>query len=203
MGLLRLGGWRQSSAFRRTAVTSRRSARSGPRAPPDLHDPGSNRYHVAPMPAPDAYAALRNPVVRRFAFGRFGAVLGLQMLSVAVGWHLYERTGSAWALGLVGAVELAPVFLLLPVTGTVADRYSRRRVAALAHSVLALATLGPGGGHLARRPGRPDLRAARGGRRRPRVRDAVGGDHPAAAAHAAWSSPTPTPGSRPRSSSPR
>ena len=65
------------------------------------------------MPSPDAYAALRNPVVRRFAGGRFGAVLGYQMVSVAVGWYLYERTGSALALGLVGAAEVAPVFLLL------------------------------------------------------------------------------------------
>jgi MFS family permease len=89
----------------------------------------------------DAYAALRNPIVRRFAFGRFGAVLGLQMISVAVGWHLYERTASAWALGLVGATELAPVFLLLPLTGTVADRFPRRTVAALAHASLSLAAL--------------------------------------------------------------
>jgi len=92
------------------------------------------------MPPTDAYAALRNPVVRRFAGGRFGAVLGLQMLSVSVGWHLYEQTASAWALGLVGAVELLPVFLLMPVTGAVADRYSRRQVAARAHTVLAIAT---------------------------------------------------------------
>jgi MFS family permease len=92
------------------------------------------------MPSRDAYAALRNPVVRRFAAGRFGAVLGLQMLSVSVGWHLYERTGSAWALGLVGATELLPVFLLMPVTGAIADRYPRRRVAAIAHTVVAVAT---------------------------------------------------------------
>lgn len=92
------------------------------------------------MSSTDAYAALRNPIVRRFASGRFGAVLGLQILSVAVGWHLYERTGSAWALGLVGATELLPVFLLMPVTGTVADRLPRRRVAASAHAVLAVAT---------------------------------------------------------------
>jgi len=94
------------------------------------------------MPSTDAYAALRNPIVRRFAGGRFGAVLGLQMISVAVGWHLYERTASAWALGLVGATELAPVFLLLPITGTVADRFPRRTVAALAHLSLSLAALG-------------------------------------------------------------
>lgn len=92
------------------------------------------------MPSTDAYAALRNPVVRRYAFGRFGAVLGLQILSVSVGWHLYERTGSAWALGLVGATELLPVFLLMPVTGTVADRLPRRLVAAAAHTMLAVAT---------------------------------------------------------------
>jgi MFS family permease len=92
------------------------------------------------MPSTDAYAALRNPVVRRFALGRFGAVLGLQMLSVSVGWHLYERTASAWALGFVGATELLPVFLLMPITGTVADRLPRRYVAAVAHTVLALTT---------------------------------------------------------------
>jgi MFS family permease len=92
------------------------------------------------MSSTDAYAALRNPIVRRFAGGRFGAVLGLQMLSVAVGWHLYERTGSAWALGLVGAVEIAPVFLLLPVTGAAADRLPRRRLAATAHASIAAAT---------------------------------------------------------------
>jgi MFS family permease len=92
------------------------------------------------MSSADAYRALRNPIVRRFALGRFGAVLGLQMLSVSVGWHLYERTASAWALGLVGAIELAPVFLLLPVTGATADRLPRRRVAATAHAALAIAT---------------------------------------------------------------
>jgi MFS family permease len=92
------------------------------------------------MPSIDAYAALRNPIVRRFAVGRFGAVLGLQMLSVSVGWHLYELTSSAWALGLVGATELLPVFLLLPITGAAADRLPRRRLAAAAHASLALAT---------------------------------------------------------------
>lgn len=94
------------------------------------------------MSSSDAYLALRNPIVRRFAVGRFGSVLGLQMLSVTVGWHLYERTASAWALGLVGAFELLPVFLLMPVTGTVADRFPRQAVAAIANAGLAVAILG-------------------------------------------------------------
>ncbi len=92
--------------------------------------------------APDAWAALRLPVVRAFALGRMAAVMGFQALSVAVGWQLYERTGSAWSLGLVGAFELAPVLLLMLPAGHVADRFPRRNVAMFAHLLLALAALG-------------------------------------------------------------
>ena len=45
------------------------------------------------------------------------------MINVAVGWLLYERTGNAWALGLVGAVELAPILFLMVAAGNAADRY--------------------------------------------------------------------------------
>lgn len=94
------------------------------------------------MTAPDAYAALRNPWVRRFASGRFAAVAGWQMISVSVGWQLYERTGDPWSLGLVGAAELAPVLLLMVVAGNAADRYPRRNVGMFAHTLLALAGVG-------------------------------------------------------------
>ena len=90
----------------------------------------------------DALAALRLPEVRAFALGRVAAVMGFQALSVAVGWQLYERTGSAWSLGLVGAFELAPVLLLMIPAGHAADRFPRRNVAMFAHSLLALAALG-------------------------------------------------------------
>jgi len=90
----------------------------------------------------DAFAALRLPFVRAFALGRMTAVLGIQTLSVAVGWQLYELTGSAWSLGLVGAIELIPVLLLMLPAGHFADRFPRRNVAMFAHSLLALAALG-------------------------------------------------------------
>ena len=45
------------------------------------------------------------------------------MINVAVGWLLYERTGTAWALGLVGAVELAPILFLMVAAGNAADRF--------------------------------------------------------------------------------
>jgi MFS family permease len=90
----------------------------------------------------DAYAALRHPFVRLFAIGRFAAIAGWQMINVAVGWQLYERTGDAWSLGLVGVVELAPVLFLMVVAGNAADRYPRRDVAMFAHGLVALAAIG-------------------------------------------------------------
>jgi MFS family permease len=90
----------------------------------------------------DAYAALRHPFVRLFAIGRFAAIAGWQMINVAVGWQLYERTGDPWSLGLVGVVELAPVLLLMVVAGNAADRYPRRNVAIFAHGLVAIAAIG-------------------------------------------------------------
>jgi MFS family permease len=90
----------------------------------------------------DAYAALRHPFVRAFAIGRFCASAGWQMINVSVGWLLYERTGSAWALGLVGLVELAPALFLMVPAGNAADRYPRRNIGIVAHSLLAGAAAG-------------------------------------------------------------
>jgi MFS family permease len=90
----------------------------------------------------DAYRALRHPFVRRFAAGRFLAVAGYQIISVAVGWELYERTGRPLALGLVGLVEVLPVVLLVMAAGHAADRFPRRTVGAWAHVMLVVAAAG-------------------------------------------------------------
>ncbi len=94
------------------------------------------------MSGHDALAALRIPYVRAFAVGRAAAVAGAQVLATAVGWDLYERTGSMFALGLVGVYELLPVLFLMIPAGHAADRYPRRRIAALATTLLGLAALG-------------------------------------------------------------
>jgi MFS family permease len=104
------------------------------------------------VPAAEAVPATRLPFVRAFVFGRACAVLGSQVVSVAVGWTLYERTGSPWALGLVGLVEVVPVLLLFVAAGSAVDRFPRRRVAMLAHGLLGLAAIGLA---LASRPGVP------------------------------------------------
>ncbi|HEY4204037.1 MAG TPA: MFS transporter [Xanthobacteraceae bacterium] len=61
-----------------------------------------------------------------------------QVAAVAVGWQIYELTGSAFQLGMIGLVQFIPSALMVFVAGHVADRYDRRRVMALSQLVEAL-----------------------------------------------------------------
>ena len=72
-----------------------------------------------------------------------------QMQAVAVGWQIYELTGSALDLGLVGLVQFFPVVVLGLLIGHIADRYDRRVVVgtcqvikAMAAAAFAFGTLG-------------------------------------------------------------
>jgi MFS family permease len=78
-------------------------------------------------------------VMVRFAVGRSIGVMGRQMLSVAVGYELYERTRSPLTLGLVGLVQVIPVFALFVPGGILADRYDRRRLSAISSTGAAVA----------------------------------------------------------------
>ena len=90
----------------------------------------------------DAFAAIRHPFVRALALGRMSGVIGTQIINVAVGWQLYERTGSALSLGLVGLFELTPVLFLMIPAGNAADRFARRNIAMMAQSVAGIGALG-------------------------------------------------------------
>ncbi len=91
---------------------------------------------------PDALEALRNPYVRAFAIGKIASSMGAQIISVAIGWELYERTGDPWALGLVGLFEILPVLFLMLPAGNISDRFVRRNVAMGAYAALAFAGVG-------------------------------------------------------------
>lgn len=90
----------------------------------------------------DPYAAWRYPNYRLFAIARNLLMLGSQMQSVAIGWELYERTGSALILGGVGLVQVIPVILLTLPAGHVADRWNRQRTVFLTDLMLALCSFG-------------------------------------------------------------
>ena len=66
----------------------------------------------------------------------------LRLVSVAVGWELYERTHDPWALGLVGIVQAGASLALTLPGGEASDRFPRRTVAMLAHALLGLGALG-------------------------------------------------------------
>ncbi len=76
----------------------------------------------------DPFAALHLRDFRLLIIGRFVAQLGEMMVTVAIGWELYIRTNDAFALGLVGLVQIIPVLLLSLPGGYVADRFNRRRI---------------------------------------------------------------------------
>ena len=66
----------------------------------------------------------------RMWLARLFGTTGNQMLMVAVGWQMYELTGSAWDLGLVGLYQFVPALLFTLVAGHVADRVHRGRIIA-------------------------------------------------------------------------
>lgn len=72
----------------------------------------------------------RQRAFMRMWFARLFGTTGNQMLMVAVGWQMYELTGSAWDLGLVGLYQFAPALLLTLVAGHVADQFHRGRIVA-------------------------------------------------------------------------
>ena len=85
-----------------------------------------------PDPADRASAPLRSfPAFIRFWWARVTATIGNQMLMVAVGWQMYDLTGSAWDLGLVGLLQFAPALALVLVAGHVVDRFHRARILSL------------------------------------------------------------------------
>jgi MFS family permease len=64
-----------------------------------------------------------------------------QIAAVAIGWQMYDLTGSAFDLGMVGLVQFLPTALLVFVAGHAADRFERKRVVQLCQLAEALTAL--------------------------------------------------------------
>jgi MFS family permease len=80
---------------------------------------------------PDSSALLRH---RNFLFyfsGRLFSNFSRQIVAVAVGWQVYELTGSAFHLGMVGLVQFLPALLLTLHGGHLADLHERKRIVQL------------------------------------------------------------------------
>lgn len=71
----------------------------------------------------------------RLWFARLCGTAASQMLLVAIGWHMYDLTHSAWDLGLVGLYQFVPALLLALWAGHVVDSHHRGRIVAACFAV--------------------------------------------------------------------
>ncbi|HTN62314.1 MAG TPA: MFS transporter, partial [Devosia sp.] len=65
-----------------------------------------------------------------------------QIMAVSIAWQIYDVTGSAFLLGLVGLSLFLPALLLLLVTGLASDRFNRRLIMTVCLGAELLCALG-------------------------------------------------------------
>jgi MFS family permease len=88
--------------------------------------------------APTGRELVADRSVRSLLAASTTSSVAMFLQTAALGKQLFDITDSTIALGLLGLVEFLPALILLPVTGSVADRFDRRRVAAVGFAVEAL-----------------------------------------------------------------
>lgn len=93
------------------------------------------------MPA-SRLGVLRHRNLSAYVASRFLSTLATQIQSVAIGWQVYDITGSVVDLGFVGLAQFLPFLLLILPAGQAADRFDRRRIINVCMAVNLLCTLG-------------------------------------------------------------
>lgn len=88
------------------------------------------------------HPALRYRDFNLLAFGRFCGTMGVQMLSVAIGWQVYDLTQDPFALGMVGLSQFLPALLLALHAGQLADQIDRARLNALTYLMITVCSGG-------------------------------------------------------------
>jgi MFS family permease len=94
------------------------------------------------MSEPESHAhaglsAFRHLDFTLYQLERFFVVAGLEMLSVAVGWQVYEITRRPLDLGYVGLAQFLPNVFLFLLAGHAADRFSRKSILLLCNLAFA------------------------------------------------------------------
>ena len=92
-----------------------------------LSAPGEPGTALSDAAAPTE-SVFRHRAFALYWFSRIASILSFHMLVVAVGWQLYELTGSAFDLGLLGLAQFGPMLVLTLFVGHVADRYDHRLI---------------------------------------------------------------------------
>ena len=101
----------------------------------------SSSDSVPSSPPPESFA-FRHRGFRLYWLARFLVSFATQIISVAVGWQVYDITRNPIDLGVVGLVQFLPSLLLVLITGAAADRYNRRAIMGLCFALEALVCAG-------------------------------------------------------------
>ncbi|MGQ0686690.1 MFS transporter [Bradyrhizobium sp.] len=96
---------------------------------------------MSPATTVGARELLRDASFLNFLLSRSLSRFSSQIAAVAIGWQIYDITGSAFDLGMVGLVQFLPTALLVFVAGHAADRFERKRVVQLCQIGQALTAL--------------------------------------------------------------
>src|SRR5579859_856449 len=86
-------------------------------------------------------ALLKHPGFMEYWCSRLCSMFAFQMLSVAVGWQIYDITHRALDLGLIGLVQFIPSFVLALPAGHLADHFDRRRIVFVCQAAEGIATV--------------------------------------------------------------
>lgn len=90
----------------------------------------------------DPYSSLRIARFRRYLIATALVRMGTAAQGLAIGWEMYDRTGQALSLGLVGLVQAIPMLIFTLPAGYLADVYDRRKLMMLSLSGATLTSLG-------------------------------------------------------------
>lgn len=84
----------------------------------------------------------KNRDYRLLFFGQLIAVMGAMITHVAIQYQIYQRTGSTATVGLLGIIQLVPLFISGFIGGAAADTYDRKKIIIAAEFLQALASMG-------------------------------------------------------------
>jgi predicted MFS family arabinose efflux permease len=89
-----------------------------------------------------SYAVLRHRDFRLLWGAQFISTIGSQMQQVAIAWQVYQLTGNALSLGILGLVRVGPILFFGLFGGVLADRWDRRRLLILSQMLLCTSSTG-------------------------------------------------------------
>ena len=85
--------------------------------------------------------AFRHRDFRLFWGGQLVSLIGTWMQSVGQSWLVLELTKSPFQLGLVNALQFAPILLLSPIGGALSDRLGKRDILLVTQAVMMVQAL--------------------------------------------------------------